>query len=224
MHFIRSFEHFLVAYAAVVPLPWFVFIGSLAEELISPLTAVLIMGTAGSLAAVQGHTLGYVFLLAALGSFGRTLGAWIYYVLGDRFENLIIGKASKFLGVKHEDVENIGKRFTGHHWKDGGALFIMRIIPFFPTTIVSVAAGVIRMDRRVFLGATYGGHLLKDFLYVYAGYVGLRTAHALWRSFAPFRAGAHLLGLIALVALVAAWYFRFGPGSRKTVPPSESQN
>lgn len=214
MNFIHFINHFVATYATQMPLPWFVLVGSLFEELISPVTAALIMGTAGSLAFLQGHTLGYIFLLAALGSFGRTIGAWVYYFLGDEFENLIIGKMSKVIGVRHEDIENIGKRFTGHHWKDGGVLFLMRATPFFPTTIVSIAAGIIKINIRIFLVATYLGHIIKDFFFVYAGYAGLRTAHTFWRTLLPFRYGVRLVVLIGIVALIAAWYFKYGPGKK----------
>lgn len=215
MHWLSAIEHFLRVYATQVPLPWFVFIGSFLEELISPLTAALIMGTAGSLAFAQGYTLWHIFILALLASFGRTLGAWVYYFLGDKFENLISKKMSRFIGMKHGDIERIGERFTGHHWKDGGALFLMRATPFFPTTIVSVASGIIKINIKVFLIATYLGHIIKDFFFVYAGYVGLRTAPVFWQTLAPFRHGVRLFVLIVVLALIATWYFKYGPGRKK---------
>jgi membrane protein DedA with SNARE-associated domain len=215
MHFFVAFKQASMVAATQMPLPWFVFVGSFFEEVISPAAAVLVMGTAGSLAFTQGHTLAYVPLLAALASLGRTLGAWMYYVLGDKFEDLLIGKVSKFIGMKHEDIEAIGKRFTGHHWKDGGALFLMRATPFFPTTIVSVVAGIIKMDLRTFLMATYFGHIIKDFFFIYAGYMGFQTVRNLFKTLAPFRYGVPLIVIGILVTIVALWYFRYGPGEKK---------
>jgi membrane protein DedA with SNARE-associated domain len=215
MHFFVALKHFILITATQMPLPWFVFVGSFFEEVISPAAAVLIMGTAGSLAFAQGHTFAYIPFLAALASLGRTLGAWLYYALGDKFEDLLIGKVSKFIGMKHEDIEGIGKRFTGHHWKDGGALFLMRATPFFPTTIVSVVAGIIKMDLRTFLIATYFGHIIKDFFFVYAGYMGFQTARNLFKALAPFRYGVPLIVMSVLVVIVVLWYFRYGPGRKK---------
>src|SRR3989338_549785 len=136
MHWLNAVEHFVRAYATEVPLPWFVFIGSFFEEVISPIPAALIMGVAGSLALLDDRTFWY-------------------------------------LSIRHEDIENIGARFVGHHWKDGGILFLLRLLPPFPTTPVSLAAGIIKMDLRVFLAATYAGNFFKDLLYLYAGYAGL---------------------------------------------------
>ena len=71
------------------------------------------------------------------------------------------------------DVERVGKRFTGHHWKDGGLLFLIRAVPFMPTTPFSVASGIFKMDIRVFLAATLSGYFVKDLGYVLAGYFGI---------------------------------------------------
>ena len=119
MHWLATLEHWVKYYALHVPLEVFVFVGSFLEEVISPIPAALIMGTAGSLALMKGETLWYLLLLAALGNLGKTLGAWLYYLLGDKLEDAFIHKATKWFGVRHEDLENIGKRFVGHHWKDG---------------------------------------------------------------------------------------------------------
>lgn len=165
-----------------MPLELFVFVGSFLEEVISPIPSALIMGTAGSLALMRHETLWTLLLLAAVGNVGKTLGAWFYYFIGDKLENIIMPKAESWFGIGHTDVESIGKRFVGHHWKDGGALFLLRLLPPFPTTPVSLVAGIIKMDIRVFLIATYAGNFFKDLLYLYIGYAGLAKLHTLWRD------------------------------------------
>lgn len=181
MHFFFFLEQWVKYFAFHTPLPAFVFVGSFLEEVISPIPSALIMGTAGSLALMQGDTLWYLLLLAAVGNLGKTLGAWFYYFLGDKLEDMLMPRATKWFGIRHEDLESIGKRFVGHHWKDGGALFLLRILPPFPTTPVSIVAGIIKMDLRVFLSATYAGNFFKDLLYLYIGYAGLAKLHTLWR-------------------------------------------
>lgn len=182
MHFFRAIEHFVTIYAMTVPLPWFIFVSSFLEEIISPIIpSALIMGTIGSIALLKGNTLWYLFLLAFVGDFGKLIGAWFYYFLGDKLEDLFMKPMTKYFGIKRENIENIGKRFTGHHWKDGGILFLIRLAPPFPTTPVSLACGIIKMDVKVFLFATYAGNFVKDLAYLYMGYAGFAGLHSLWR-------------------------------------------
>ncbi|MBP9728082.1 MAG: VTT domain-containing protein [Candidatus Moranbacteria bacterium] len=181
MNFLASIEQLVKYYALHAPLEVFVFVGSFLEEVVSPIPSALIMGTAGSLALMQGDPLWYLVLLALIGNIGKTLGAWLYYYIGDKLEDIFMPRATRWFGVRHEDLQNIGKRFVGHHWKDGGVLFLLRVLPPFPTTPVSLVAGMIKMDIRVFLAATYAGNFFKDLLYLYIGYAGLAKLHTLWR-------------------------------------------
>ncbi|MDP3957435.1 MAG: VTT domain-containing protein [bacterium] len=214
MHWLNVVEYFVKAYATEVPLPWFVFIGSFFEEVISPIPAALIMGIAGSLALLDGRTLWYLMLLALIGNLGKTLGAWLYYFLGDKLEDLLIKPVTKYLGIRHEDIQNIGRRFTGHHWKDGGVLFLLRLLPPFPTTPVSLAAGIIKMDLRVFLAATYAGNFFKDLIYLYAGYVGLTKLHTLWRKIEAIKFGVDILVALLIIVFLLFLYFHRGKGQR----------
>jgi membrane protein DedA with SNARE-associated domain len=214
MHFLNIIEHFVRVYATQVPLLWFVFIGSFFEEVVSPIPSALIMGTAGSLALFDGKMLWYLVLLALIGNVGKTLGAWLYYFLGDKLEDLLIRPIAKYFGVRHEDIQNIGKRFTGHHWKDGGTLFLLRLLPPFPTTPVSLSAGIIKMDVRVFLAATYAGNFFKDLFYLYVGYAGLAKLHTLWRKIEMIKFGVDILVAVAIIAFLLFLYFHRGKGKR----------
>lgn len=214
MHFFSAIEQFVRAYATQVSLEWFVFIGSFFEEVVSPIPSALIMGTAGSLALVQGSTLWYLVWLALLGNVGKTLGSWLYYVIGDKLENILVRPIAKYFGIKHEDIEGIGKRFTGHHWKDGGIVFLLRIVPFVPALPVSLAAGIIKMNVWVFLAASYVGNFLKDLLYLYAGYAGFAKLHTLWREIVPLKLGVDILFAIAIAAFMTFLYMHEGRGQR----------
>lgn len=212
MHFFATLEH-LVKYAAFhIPLELFVFVGSFLEEVISPIPSALIMGMAGSLALAQGDTAWHLLLLAALGNVGKTLGAWLYYFLGDKLENLFMPQATKWFGIRRHDLENIGKRFVGHHWKDGGVLFVLRLLPPFPTTPVSLAAGIIKMDLRVFLLATYLGNFFKDLFYLYVGYVGLAKLHTLWRRIDSVKTIVDIAVILTVVFFLFVLYTERGRG------------
>ena len=212
MYILRAIENLVRIYATQMPLEWFVFVGSFLEEVVSPIPSALIMGTAGSLALLHGSSLIYLVWLAMIGNIGKSLGAWLYYVLGDKLENILMRKVTNFFGISHEQIENIGKRFTGHHWKDGGALFLLRLVPFFPTTPVSITAGIIKMDVKIFLSATYAANFIKDLFYLYAGYAGLAVLHTLWRKILPFKVGIDIFVAIGIVVFFVFLYVHRGRG------------
>lgn len=212
MHFLSSIEQSVKYFAFHTPLELFVFVGSFLEEVISPIPSALIMGTAGSLALMQGDPLWYLLLLALIGNIGKTLGAWFYYFIGDKLEDLLMPRATRWFGIRHEDLEGIGKRFVGHHWKDGGVLFLLRLLPPFPTTPVSIVAGIIKMDLRVFLIATYAGNFCKDLFYLYIGYAGLTKLHTLWRQIDDVKVVVDVAVAIALAALLFILYTERGRG------------
>lgn len=214
MHFFRFIEHLITQFSVSVPLPIFVFFGSFLEEVISPIPSALIMGTAGSLALVQGDAFWYLFFLAFIGNFGKSLGALVYYIIGDKLEDVLVKPMTKYLGVKHTDIENIGKRFTGHHLKDGGALFLIRLFPPFPTTPVSIACGMIKMDVKVFLLATYAGNFIKDLVYLYIGYAGFASLHSLWRKIDHIKFGVNIVVTLALLAFFIFLFLHKGRGKR----------
>lgn len=214
MDILVALEQYVRTYATQVSLPWFVFIGSFLEEVISPIPSTLIMGTAGSLALVDGRSLRYLVLLSLIGNVGKILGAWLYYFVGDRLENMLVKPITKYFGVKHEDIEKMGKRFTGHHWKDGGVLFLLRIVPFVPAMPVSLAAGIIKMDVRVFLVATYAGNFFKDLFYLFIGYLGLVKLHTLWRQIDSVKFGTDIAVGVVLGGFLLFLYLYRGRGRR----------
>ncbi|MBI2439542.1 MAG: VTT domain-containing protein [Candidatus Moranbacteria bacterium] len=212
MYSLETFDYYVKALATSMPLEVFVFVGSFLEEVISPIPAALVMGLSGSLALMQGETIWYLFFLALLGNIGKTLGAWLYYFLGDTLEDLLVKPITKYLGIRHEEIESFGKRFTGHHWKDGGLLFLLRLLPPFPTTPVSLAAGIIKMDIRVFLCATYAGNFFKDFAYLYVGYAGIGTVQKIWRDIEHIKPNVDILIGVIIVSFLFFLYVYRGAG------------
>ena len=174
MYSFHQIETLVKSSAQAVPLDIFAFLGSFIEEIIPPIPAPLIMTTAGSFALTQQHTWIFLIWIAIIGSVGKTIASWIFYILGDTFEDVVVGRFGKFVGIGHRDVENLGKRFNGG-WRDSIALFALRSIPVFPSVSVSIVCGVIRLNIRHFIGATFFGTIVKNLIYLYAGYGGMKA-------------------------------------------------
>lgn len=160
--------------ANIIPLDMFAFVGSLLEEIVAPIPSPLVMTTAGTLAHTQNHTLLYLLWLALIASFGKTIASWLYYVLADKTEDLILTRFGKFIGISHKEVESIGKHFNGT-WRDDVVLLVVRALPIMPTSLVSVVCGFIKLNMRTYLQSTFIGYFIRSFIFLYLGYTGMAT-------------------------------------------------
>lgn len=205
----RNMEFVIKKYATILPLDVFACLGSFIEEIIPPIPAPLVMTTAGSLALTQHHAWIFLLWLAFVGSIGKTFASWFFYVIGDKSEDVIIGKWGRFIGIQHKDIELLGKRFHGG-WKDFGILFSMRAIPIFPSVSVSIVAGIVRLNIRTFIMATFLGTVVKNLVYLYAGFEGMKAIGYLSRRIQ----NVHFLMGILFVIIAVYFIYWFGTKRR----------
>ncbi len=203
-HIVSEVMAWLQAFAQQVPLELFVFVGGIVEEVIAPVPSPLVATLAGGIAKEQGYGWPALFLVCAIGVLGKTIGAYLFYVIIDKFEDVLTPRFGKFLGVSHEEIETFGKRFGGG-WKDGVVLFLIRSIPMMPSTPVSMACGLVKLRTRTFLLATYCGFLLREMFFMVLGYSGIAAAGLL----AGFSSAEGVINaLIALTAfIIIAWLY-----------------
>ena len=219
MYSFHAIEAVIREYAAVLPLDIFAATGSFLEEIIPPIPAPLIMTTAGSLALEQHHTMLFVLWIAVAGSFGKTFASWIFYILGEKFEHIVIGKWGKFIGVSSEDIENLGKKFDGN-WNDDIGLFLFRTVPVFPSVSVSIMCGIIRLNMRTFIGATFFGTIVKNLMYLYVGYGGLQAVHFFVRRIHHTQ---FWIGVVFVVVSIGLIYFLVHKKRIRSKKKSESK-
>lgn len=204
--FIIHFESTIRSFVVMMPLEVFVFFGAFLEEVIAPIPSMLIMTTAGVFARAEHHTIFFLVWLVFLGNFGKIIGTFIYYKLGDKVEDFVTSRFGRLLGISHETVENFGKRFTGNHLRDAVAIFFIRIIPFFPSATISFAAGVIRLHVRTFLIASFIGNFCKDFFYIVTGYFGAAVLRAFFLDVERVRFGLNIFIFVAGFVTLALLY------------------
>lgn len=199
MSFFDPFIASLESLTKVIPLELFVLAGSFIEEVVAPIPSPFVMVLAGSLAGAQGHPFVYLLLLALLGAVGKTIGAWILYVVADKLEDVVIAKFGRFLGVTHKEIESIGKKLNGG-WQDNVFLLIARAIPVLPSAPISIACGIIKINIKTYLTSTFAGTFLRNMMYLYLGYAGLDNYKHITEGFE----GVESLGQIALFGVIAA--------------------
>jgi membrane protein DedA with SNARE-associated domain len=197
---LASIEAYMQTFALRVPLELFVFIGSIIEEIIAPIPSPLGPTIAGALAKTQGYTIFLLFILAVVAAFGKMLGEWVIYFIADKAENFFFKRFGKFFGITHEQIENIGKYFTGG-WRDFTILIILRMIPVMPSAPISFIAGLIKLNLKTYLAASFFGSIVRGFIFLYFGYIGFSAYHVLFSGINNIESAITVLIAISLLAV-----------------------
>lgn len=171
MHLFIQLESFLISLAEKLPLEIFVVVGSFVEEVIAPIPSPTVMIVSGSAAQIQGYALYMLIILALLGALGKVLGALLVYFISDKAENIVMHKCEKFFNVTHADVEKLGSKL-GNGTRDYVLLTFLRALPFIPSVVLSVGAGLLKIPLPLFIMSTFLGTVIRDGVYLYAGYIG----------------------------------------------------
>lgn len=154
-----------------MPLELFVVMGAFLEEIIAPIPSPFIMTTAAVAAVEQGYTWFPLVVLVLLAAAGKTIASWIVYVIADKSEDVILGKYGKYFGVSHAQVEKMGALFSKGWWDDV-TMLVLRSLPIVPTFLVSVMAGVIKLNIRTYLITTFIGTVVRNTIYLAVGIYG----------------------------------------------------
>lgn len=186
--------------ATSLPLPIFMFLGSIAEEIIAIIPSPFVPLTAGSLAVAQAQPVSFLILLAVIGAVAKTLASLFTYWIADKLEDVLTGgKLDKFLGLDSTDLERYGK-LLNKGTKDEWVVVLLRALPFVPTLPVSVVAGLIKMNVRSFIWATGLGILLRNAFYLFVAFYGAKRFEGLLNSLDTL----NLVLEVVVVLIVAA--------------------
>lgn len=191
-------------FSKILPLPWFTFLGSIIEEIIAPIPSPLVMTLAGSLTSSAKEAPVYLLFLALTGAVGKTLASYVLYYLADKFEDVVLVRFGKYLGVSHREIEQIGNHLN-KGWKDDIAIFLLRAIPVVPSAPVSVVSGLIKLNTRTFLVSTFLGTLVRNSIYLIIGYAGLSSTESIINTIEEYKFVGYLL-LAVPIALVVGYY------------------
>lgn len=192
---LSQIEQWFYSFSKSVPLELYTFVGSIIEEIIGVIPSPLVLTLAGSLALGDNKPLIYLFWLGIVGAAGKTFGGWVLYVIADKFEDTFFLRFGKWVGVSHQTVESIGKKF-GKGKKDDWAIFVSRALPIIPSAAISVVCGVLKIDMKTYLVASFLGNYVRNMLYLYLGYSGIEQAQQVL-------SGIDSLGSIVKIVIVA---------------------
>jgi membrane protein DedA with SNARE-associated domain len=195
----------LESIALQTPLEIFVFMGMFVDEIFPPIPSLFMLIIAGAIAKTQNHSLLYLLVyLSLIGAAGKTLGAWFMYILGDKGEHFMVKHFGKAIGVSHREIEDLSSRLN-KGWKDAVVLFLARAIPIFPTTPVSVICGILKIDIKTYIIASFAGTWIRSMFFLFVGYGGLMNYNNIGTSWTNAESIAQII-FIALFIGAYVWY------------------
>lgn len=160
--------------------PWSVFIGVIIESVIVPIPSPLVIMGAGFILINPGMSaaeamLPILLLIVLPGAVASTLGAYIGYGIGYLGGKPLVERWKGFLGFGWEEVEAMERRF--HAGQVNGSIFFLRALPIFPLSVISAAAGLIRLPLKQFSLWTFYGTIPRCLFLGYLGWWAGETYH-----------------------------------------------
>lgn len=172
------------------------------ENIFPPIPSELIMGL-GGINVAQGRMSFWPLLIS--GTFGTTAGNWVWFEIGRRlgYTRLqpFVARWGRWLTLDWHDVERIMAFFQRHgHW----VVFAVRFSPFL-RTMISLPAGMARMNALQFTLYTFAGAAIWNVVLIGAGYyLGTNFSH-LTDYTGPVVVGAAAIIIIAYLYRVITW-------------------
>lgn len=80
----------------------------------------------------------------------------------------------KFAGISVASIEKIGKNFKGG-LRDELLIVFGRALPILPSAVISVGAGLIKMNLKVFLRGSLIGNFIRSIFFSAIGFYGLAS-------------------------------------------------
>jgi len=149
-----------------------VFIGVIIESVIVPIPSPLIIMGAGFLLISPDLSLfqalpPIILQIVLPGAVASTLGAYIGYAIGYLGGKPLVDRWERFLGFNWNDVESLERRFQ--RGQVNTTIFFLRALPIFPLSVISAAAGLLRLPIRQFSLWTFYGTIPRC---LFLGYLG----------------------------------------------------
>ncbi len=178
-----------------------VFTAALIENLFPPIPSEVIFPLAGFTA--NSKNLGLVegaLGMAIMGAAGSTVGAIIIYFISRKIGRSIVLKFGKYVGIGEKELEKTEAWFERH---GQSAVFFGRMAPGL-REIISIPAGIQKMNIFTFLGFTFAGSLVWS---VSLTLVGFYIGEAWNRFYDKYSfvfdivAGAIVIGVITVLVI-----------------------
>lgn len=189
-----------------------VFAAAFLEVIFPPIPSEVIFPLVGFIAQNRGLGLETTIGMATVGALGSTVGAVLIFYVSARVGRTAIMRFGKRVRISEQEIEKAERWFERY---GSVAVFTARMIPGI-REIISIPAGISRMNIAKFVGYTFAGSLLWCIILTLVGYY-LGEA---WRNFSDQLSSAFtiitlILIVAAAVAVAGFWYSKRRRASAK---------
>ena len=189
---------------------WSVFVGVIIESVIVPIPSPLIIMGAGFVLispdlSFLDALLPIVLQIVLPGAIASTLGAYIGYAIGYFGGKPMVDRWEKFLGFSWADVEALERRFQSGQVNT--LIFFLRALPIFPLSVISAAAGLLRLPLGKFSLWTFYGTVPRCLFLGYLGWGLGETYQGMAKGIDKAEgivSGMLILGIIAAIVWLRA--------------------
>lgn len=186
-----------------------VFAAAFLEVIFPPIPSEVVFPLVGF--TVQSSGLGFenAIGMAATGALGSTAGAVVIYFVSMKVGRAAIVRFGRRVRVSEHEIEKAEKWFAKY---GSAAVFTARMVPGI-REIISIPAGIGRMDFVKFVAYTFAGSLVWSIVLTLAGYY-LGEA---WSRFSEQASSAFtivsIIVIAGIIASIGVWY-----GKRRKAP------
>lgn len=194
-----------------------VFIGVMIEQIIVPIPSPLIIMGAGAILispeiSIPNAFLQILWTIVVPGSIASTLGSYIGYLISYYGGKALVIRLQRFLDVDWNEIENLERRF--HVKKEALSIFLLRAIPVFPISLVSIFAGLLRIPIKPFTFYTFLGSIFRCLFLGFVGWWIGATYEKVATQLDSVETIISVLMLIAMVAVLGLLYLKFRRSTR----------
>jgi membrane protein DedA with SNARE-associated domain len=190
-----------------------VFAAAFLEVIFPPIPSEVIFPLVGFIAQNRGLGLENTIGMAIVGALGSTVGAVLIFFVSARVGRTAIMRYGKRVRISEQEIEKAERWFERY---GSVAVFTARMIPGI-REIISIPAGISRMNIAKFVGYTFAGSLLWCIILTLVGYY-LGEA---WRNFSDQLSSAFTIITIILVAAAAIAVAGFWYSRRRRAPAKQ---
>ncbi len=153
--------------------PLTVFLGVIIESIIVPIPSPLIIMGAGALLIPPGLSwteafFPILFKIILPGAVASTIGAYFTFLIAYYGGKITVDRFQKLLGFSWNDIVSMERHLEG---RVGLMIFLLRALPIVPLSLISAAAGVLRIPIARFTIWTLAGSIPRCLILGYLGYL-----------------------------------------------------
>jgi membrane protein DedA with SNARE-associated domain len=194
----------LYEYAHSMSLELFAFTACLIEEILPPIPVPSVITIVGAVAKIQDYSPYSLLALVLIGTIGKTFGAITVYYVVDKLEDFFVHRFGKYFNLQEDTLEQIGQKI-GQGKRSYLVLILLRATPLFPSTLISISCGLLKIPLKLFIISTFIGSLIRNSLYIYIGFGSITAFNSFFLTLIHISVSTKIL--IAFVVLGIFIYF-----------------